>query len=388
MKKLSENSPSGDFKKILVFAHVPPPLHGQSKMVGLDLAALSEAFPGRVSHVNARWSDSLDEIGGISLRKIGRIFGYIRAAIGARFRGGAEVLYYIPGPVKLSAVIRDFLILSFLRPIFSATIFHWHAIGQGEWAHGSERVQLSSRRWLDSLMRRLAARSLANPELSIVVSPASDRDARAVHSERVAIVANGIDDPVETEESVPVRGGSPKCLLFFSRGTEEKGILDALKAVALAAKTSSGLSLTLAGGVDPAVESEVARLSEICRKSGVAVERQDFVTGREKEELFRIHDLLIFSSHWESFGLVVIEAMAWGLPIVATASDGVIGILGADYPHLAPVRDFEELAKVLAKVLQGEVQNDYGRKMFLDCFQVKLREAALIQAIRSSRRFP
>jgi glycosyltransferase involved in cell wall biosynthesis len=386
MKKSPDESAAKGQKKILVFAHVPPPLHGQSKMVERDLKALRESFPGRVLHLDAQWSNSLEDIGGIGIRKIGRIFIFVWKAFMARFRDGAEILYYVPGPVKPSAVVRDFIVLSILRPFFSATVFHWHAIGQGEWAHGSERVKLTDRRWLDSLMRSLGAWSLADPELSIVVSKASDRDARAVSSQAVAVVPNGLSDPVGKEESVPARGREPKRLLFFSRGTEEKGILDALKAVSLCASENSlegrGYSLTLAGGVDAGVESQVAALSEDCRSSGIPIERRDFLTGREKDELFRTHDLLIFSSHWESFGLVVTEAMALDLPVIATTSDGVLGILGEDYPYLAPVGDPRRLSDVLTGILLNGLEETRGRELFLESFQLESHQSSFIESLR------
>jgi glycosyltransferase involved in cell wall biosynthesis len=351
---------------------------------------MREAFPGQVLHVNAKWSDSLEDIGGIGFRKIGRIFRFLWSAAKARYRDGAEVLYYVPGPVKLSAVVRDFIILSILRPLFPETIFHWHAIGQGEWAHGSERVMLLGGGFFDAVMRRLCSFSLAAPDLSIVVSPLSDKDARAVSSKTTIVVPNGIVDPVGTEYPERGSGKKPKRLLFFSRGTEEKGILDALKAVAICGRECSFSKneyiLTLAGGVDTELESRIAALVRECEVVGVAVERRDFLTGQEKEDLFRTNDLLLFPSHWESFGLVVIEAMAFQLPVVATNSDGVMGILGQDYPYMAPIKSPKQLAEVLERGLRDGFEGAFGRDHFLDLYEIKVHEAALIEAFESLMR--
>ena len=147
-------------KNVVVFAHVPPPHHGQSQMVADDLAILREEYGERVHHVDARWSQSADEIGGSSWKKFFLIFRYLREALLIRWKKGVTTLYYVPGPVKWSAVLRDFVVLSILRPCFQRTVFHWHAIGQGEirawnWkidrkAKGSERKH-SQLLWLVNL---------------------------------------------------------------------------------------------------------------------------------------------------------------------------------------------------------------------------------------------
>lgn len=66
------------------------------------------------------------------------------------------------------------------------------------------------------------------------------------------------------------------------------------------------------------------RLEEKARRLGV----DDIVvfTGRVPEERksdhFRLSDAYVMASRWEGFGFVVIEALACGIPVVASAADG------------------------------------------------------------------
>ena len=65
-------------------------------------------------------------------------------------------------------------------------------------------------------------------------------------------------------------------------------------------------------------------------------------------EIYTAADLLINTSRLEGGANVISEAVMAGLPIVATAIDGNVGVLGADYPGLVPVHDSAALAKRLS----------------------------------------
>src|SRR5882757_2413053 len=141
--------------KLLVFAHTPPPHHGQSYMVQLMLAgfggdrrrrrrqggdsegepevAVGGPFGIECYHVNARLSQKLEDIGDLRIGKFILLLGYCLQAIWCRFRYGVTNLYYIPAPGKRSALYRDWLVMFLCRPFFKHTILHWHAAGLAKW---------------------------------------------------------------------------------------------------------------------------------------------------------------------------------------------------------------------------------------------------------------
>src|SRR5271169_6026299 len=106
--------------KLLVFAHTPPPHHGQSYMVQLMLKGFggnhrrSGADADAVArhglecyHVNAQVSRQLDDIGGFRVSKMFLLLAYCGQAIWCRFRYGVTTLYYVPAPGKSYALYRD-----------------------------------------------------------------------------------------------------------------------------------------------------------------------------------------------------------------------------------------------------------------------------------------
>lgn len=356
-------------ESIVVFAQTPPPEHGQSRMVAKGLEVLS-AHPDRfdVHHVNARFSEHLEEIGEGSIRKAWRGLLYLLQALRVRFHLRQPVLYYVPGPVKWSAVVRDWLLLGILRLFFRRIVFHWHAIGQGEWAHGSSRLVLPGPRWLDQLGRRLSAVALGSPTLSMCVCETSELDARVVQSRKVLVVPNGMEDPCGS--TGPVRVGSTDesvRLLFLSHGTEAKGLFDFLDAVELLAGRYDGsggrVHIVVAGGISEAARARfdeaVERLGRIWGV-GLRIEEVGFVADERKDDCFRQADIFVSPSRWESFGLTVVEAMAWGVPVVAASSDGVRGVLGSDYRFLVPIADPEALAGKLSEAIRCFQAGDMG----------------------------
>lgn len=107
--------------KLLIFAHTPPPHHGQSYMVQLMLEGLggdrrrrapnAPSHAGDVHglecyHVNTRLSQTLEDIGEFHGAKVVRLLLYCGEAIWCRFRYGVTNFYYIPAPGKTSEIGR------------------------------------------------------------------------------------------------------------------------------------------------------------------------------------------------------------------------------------------------------------------------------------------
>src|ERR1700689_5863060 len=106
--------------KLLIFAHTPPPHHGQSYMVKLMLdgfggdvrrrPAGSPPGPGiECYHVNVRFSRDLSDVGEFQGAKILLIFWFCLQAIWIRFRYDVRYFYYVPAPGKAVALYRDWL---------------------------------------------------------------------------------------------------------------------------------------------------------------------------------------------------------------------------------------------------------------------------------------
>lgn len=74
---------------------------------------------------------------------------------------------------------------------------------------------------------------------------------------------------------------------------------------------------------------------------------------------FRAVDVFVMPSHGETYGMVTIEAMAAGVPVVGTDRDGTAELLDyGRYGDLFPVRDAAALAAILGKLATGPLPHE------------------------------
>jgi phosphatidylinositol alpha-mannosyltransferase len=138
-------------------------------------------------------------------------------------------------------------------------------------------------------------------------------------------------------------------ILFVGRHEPRKGLQELLKAYRLLRKTGCDCRLLVAGSGP--LERE-ARRYVATRKLG-GVEFLGRVTDDEKAQLYRTADVYVSpATGRESFGIVLLEAMAAGTPIVCSDIHGYKGVVRrGEQALLVPPRDSKALAAAIGRVL-------------------------------------
>jgi glycosyltransferase involved in cell wall biosynthesis len=394
--------------KLLVFAHTPPPHHGQSYAVKLMLENFGgdcrrqknpspNPFGIECYHVNARFSKTLEDVGELQAGKILLVLFYCAQAIWCRFRYGVKNFYYVPAPGKPVALYRDWLVMLICRPFFKKIILHWHAAGLAKWLETA--VSIRTRSFTYNRMR--------DADLSIVLSEFNRRDAEKLMAKKIAIVSGGIPDPCPqfTEKILPLRrariaahkkilageissaNDSAKTVnvLYVALVSREKGVFDAVEGVALANKNSPlRFRLTVIGGF--ASKAEEKELHELIQNRGLqnAVEILGFISAGRKNQALANADIFCFPTYYSAENQPgnLIESMAFGLPIVTTRWRSIPEMLPENYPGIVDPKSPEQIAAAL-RLLAASDFTETLREKFLHHFTFEQHIASMAVAIRS-----
>ncbi len=165
------------------------------------------------------------------------------------------------------------------------------------------------------------------------------------------VIPNGVDMD-RFRKAVPLtrwQDGTPN-ILFVGRFEPRKGLLELLKAYRLLRRTGVEARLLVVGGGPQ--EREARRYVATRNLQGVHFLGR--VSDDERNQLFRTADVYCSpATGRESFGIVLLEAMAAGAPIVASDIHGYKGVVrrGREALLVAP-KDHKELALALGRLVE------------------------------------
>jgi glycosyltransferase involved in cell wall biosynthesis len=213
--------------------------------------------------------------------------------------------------------------------------------------------RFTQRRWFGFLaMQRRVARQL---ERIVTVSESSRRDiARdmGVDPQRMAVVPVGVDHTVFR----PVVGREPvsgRVMVTTSSDVPMKGLVPLLEAVAKV-RTERHVELVVIGR--PAAGGRVERTIERLGL-GASVRCVSGISDAELAGLYAEAEVAVVPSLYEGFSLPAIEAMACGVPVVATTGGALPEVVGRDGETglLVAPNDPEALAAGIRRVLADRI---------------------------------
>jgi D-inositol-3-phosphate glycosyltransferase len=146
-------------------------------------------------------------------------------------------------------------------------------------------------------------------------------------------------------------------VLFVGRIEPLKGIDTLIRAVALVRQEHPNMCVTVIGGDDEASEShEMNRLKELREELGVD-DLVTFMGARDQDRLqyyYSAAQVVVMPSDYESFGMVALEAMACGTPVIASEVGGLAYLVqDAVTGFHVPYRDPEELAGKISLLIDN-----------------------------------
>jgi D-inositol-3-phosphate glycosyltransferase len=245
------------------------------------------------------------------------------------------------------------------RPLGLPVVQAFHALGVVKRRHQGAKDTSPPSRLRDE---RMLAR-----EVDRIVATCSDEVFELVRMgadlHRITVVPCGVDLSLfRPDGPVEARDPGRSRLLVVSRLVERKGIgnvVSALAALPEAGAPQAGAAELVVAGGPPAPrladDPEARRLIDLARRLGVdgRVRLRGQVAPGDLPALYRSADLVVCVPWYEPFGIVPLEAMACGVPVVASAVGGLVdtvvdGVTGVHVPPRRPGLLAGALAELLA----------------------------------------
>ena len=261
--------------------------------------------------------------------------------------------------------------LELRRRLFFPMIHTYHSLGAVKYQSVEEPHHTATRRL------EIEKATLETADCIVATSPQEKEYLRSLVSSRgnITIIPCGTDinhfGSIGYEQAREKLGFSPeeKVIYYIGRFDPRKGIETLVRAVnesELRGKVPLRLIIAGAYRPDQSDGKEKARIAQIVEELGLS-DITEF-PGRISDENLPIYfaaaDVCVVPSHYEPFGLVPIEAMASGTPVVGSAVGGLnFTVISEETGLLVPPKDEKAFAKAIDRILSDpEWRDQLGEK--------------------------
>lgn len=219
---------------------------------------------------------------------------------------------------------------------------------------------------ISMLNRACSSINILSPEI------AGELTALGIDPGLFTFIPNGVRLP-PGEKTARRKPGRPRSILFAGRLVVQKGVADLLHAVRIIGEKGYAPMVNIVGD-GPLME----RLRDLACGLGIGsrVVFHGQVRPHDMVHHYLANDLLVLPSHWEGQGIVVAEAMSYGLPVIVTRSGGPEHFVDDRHAIICPPAQPGALATAMEKMLktsdsQLAAMGRYGREKAAAQFDIE-----------------
>lgn len=153
--------------------------------------------------------------------------------------------------------------------------------------------------------------------------------------------------------------GETTNILFPSRILKRKGIEETLQALSELPDNFRLLLPAFLSCEDKLYQDKIASLIELLGISYKIIMPTSVTTPEKMPNYYRQADIVLIPSHYEGFGIVAVEAMSWGLPVIASSVGGLAEIVedGKNGLLIEP-KNTESIKRAINKIISDTVLSE------------------------------
>jgi len=328
---------------VVIAGQTPPPTGGQNVMIERLLEDLRSDVRWRTEHLDFRFTPSFSTVRQAKFSKVwellkvyGRLWRFFLR------HGRVDLLIYPSGGPQAVPIVRDILLLPVVRLATKRLWVQFHAAGIAD--------RLKQKSGVLEVLLKAVYRPVDG---AIVMTDYNRCDPEALGIGRVEVFPHRLEDE-NPAGKLPDYSERPLRLLHAGHLYDLKGTPQLVEAFGRVAGKFPEWRLVLMGEFLPPYSEEQCRAR--CRELGIEgrVDILGVLRGEDKAVQFGRSHLFVFASvaPYESFGLVMAEAMMWGLPMVVSDWRGNRDVsgTGAEYFNVQTTMS-DNLALALKELL-------------------------------------
>lgn len=363
--------------KVLFLAPLPPPVHGVSLLS--DFLLKSEAI-GKEFQLESLKTNFSTEIKAVGKFGLGKVYDFIKffSRVSNRLKINHYPLIYFCVSSSGLALLRDILLVLFLLKRYnSKLIFH---------LHGKHFIKYKGNRWVALLLKKTFYKVYIIQHSKLLMPYA---EWFATDTGGWYFLPNGIPEIIsdnELSETLVARNKkeSPPIILFLSNMILEKGPMVLVEVLKILKERENFFKCIFVGAWFHDLKPET--FFKTINNYGLEkwVEYKGPLYEKAKYEVLQMSDIFVFPTLNESFGNVALEAMQFGLPVVASSEgslpeiidDGLNGFLVEKNNPLALAEKIETLLKDkdLRRKMGEEGRRTFREKYTCDIYEKNIKE--------------
>jgi glycosyltransferase involved in cell wall biosynthesis len=331
--------------RLLLVGPLPPPQGGVQLVIDMQRhSVLAQEFELHVVDTSKRelrwavehptWKTPL-----YFLRDLARLLRQL-----ARVRPDVVLVHAAPS----LSFLRDWVHMATARLAGAKVVCHYHGTLHARFPSGQTRGGRALGRWLMAVAHRV-----------IVLGPTYQREMGKAWRRDLAWAPNMADialfRSLPAGTPVPWLAPGERAVLFVGRLSAPKGIYDLFDAIPQVVARCPGTKFVLVGVAENAAMEPVIRSAAERRGIAPHIAFLGSLEGRSKGIAFATSHMIVVPSWTEAFPLVIPEAMAAGLPVIATRVGAIPDFVtdGEDGFLVAP-RDAPALAERICRLLDDD----------------------------------
>lgn len=338
-----------DKTRILLFIKLPPPLTGATLINSYvnNSKLLNDKY--NIQTISISFKKTIEDVRIISFKKIIIVINLYLKLFISLIRFKPKLIYFQISPIGW-AFYRDFIYVLIIKLFRKHIVFHLHGKGIKDACENS---------YFKKLIYKFAFRGSSIVCLSNMLA----NDINQVYAGTPYIVNNGIPIFSDILECAFHDEKNKIEVLFLSNLLYSKGILVFLDALSVLDTSSREKIQVKIVGNEAEISSTM--LNKEIKKRGL----QNFVVyigpkyGEEKLNIYHNTDIFIYPTLNDAFPVVILEAMQFGIPVIASIEGAIPDIIDDSLNgFLVEKNNPEQISSKLMHLINNpDLRNDMGR---------------------------